>query len=93
MDKQHIIDEIHRTAKDGKAIGQRLFFKETGIKVDDWRGKYWARWGDALVEAGYSENDWNTAHEEAYIFQSLLQLTRKLGKVPTKSGLYSNICG
>jgi Meiotically up-regulated gene 113 len=85
MEKQHIINEIHRTAKNGKAIGQRLFFKETGIKVDDWRGKYWARWGDALVEAGYSENVWNPAHEEGYIFQSLLQLIRKLGKVPTKS--------
>lgn len=85
MDKQHIINEIHRTAKDGKAIGQKLFFKETGIRVDDWRGKYWARWGDALVEAGYSANDWNHPHEEGYIFQSLLQLIRKLGKVPTKA--------
>ncbi len=85
MDKQHIIDEIHRTTKNGKAIGQKLFFTETGIKVDDWRGKYWAKWGDALVEAGYSENDWTTAHDEAYIFRKLLHLTRKLGKVPTKS--------
>jgi hypothetical protein len=85
MDRQHIISEIRRTAKDGKAIGQKLFFKETGIKIEDWRGKYWARWGDALVEAGYSENDWTTAHEESYILQSLLDLVRKHGKFPTKA--------
>jgi len=85
MDKQHIINEIHRTAKNGKAIGQKLFFTETGIKVDDWSGKYWAKWGDALVEAGYPENDWTIAYDDAHILQSILQLTRKLGKVPTKA--------
>jgi hypothetical protein len=87
MDKQHILNEIHRTAKDGKALGIELFFKETGIKVEDWRGKYWARWGDALVEAGYPQNNWNAnaAHEKKYIFQCILDLIRKLGKVPTKA--------
>jgi hypothetical protein len=85
MHKEHILDEIRRTAKNGKAIGQKLFFTETGIKVEDWRGKYWARWGDALVEAGFTANDWTSAHEGEHIFRSCLLLTRKLGRFPTKA--------
>lgn len=83
MDKQHIINEIHRTAEDGKALGQVRFTAETGIKINEWRGKYWARWGDALVEAGYSQNEWQSAHDKSHIFQNLLQLIRKHNKFPT----------
>jgi Meiotically up-regulated gene 113 len=85
MDKQHIIDEIRRTAKDGRAIGQGLFAKQTGIHVHDWRGKFWARWSDALVEVGYAPNEWNAAHGESFIVESLVKLTRKLEKYPTLS--------
>jgi hypothetical protein len=85
MNKEHILNEIRRTANNGKAIGQKLFFTETGIKVEDWRGKYWARWGDALVEAGFAANDWTSAHDDKHIFESCLLLTRKLGRFPTKS--------
>jgi Meiotically up-regulated gene 113 len=84
MDKQFIISEIHRTAKNGKAIGQTAFTTETGIKIHQWHGKYWARWGDALVEAGFPENEWNSAHEEKDVIEGLLRLARKLGKFPAK---------
>jgi hypothetical protein len=53
MNKQHILDEISRTAKDndGVPLGAARFEAETGIKVSDWRGRFWARWGDAVREA------------------------------------------
>jgi hypothetical protein len=37
-DKQHILDEIKRTAKENNGIplGTQRFFKETGIKTTDW---------------------------------------------------------
>jgi hypothetical protein len=85
MDKQHILDEIRRTAKNGKALGQASFLRETGFKENDWRGKYWARWGDAIAEAGYSQNDWTPAHDELHVLTSLLNLVKKLGKYPTIS--------
>jgi len=46
--KQHIIDEIKRTAEanDGVPLGIGRFLKETGIKKSDWEGKYWVRWSD-----------------------------------------------
>lgn len=85
MDKQHIIDEIRRTSKDGKAIGQKLFLTETGIRAHEWHGKYWAKWGDALVEAGFGENEWQVAYDEADILEKLVDLTTRLGKYPTKA--------
>jgi hypothetical protein len=85
MDKQHIIDEIRRTAENGKAPGQTRFETETGIKQHQWRGRYWANWGAAVIEAGYQPNEWTGAHDEVFILESLLRLTRKLGKYPTKS--------
>jgi len=84
MDKQFIIGEIQRTAIDGKALGQLQFTSETGIKRHEWHGKYWARWGDALSEAGFSPNEWRAAHEENHVIESFLRVARQLGKFPTK---------
>jgi hypothetical protein len=54
MNKEHILAEIKRTAvlNGGVALGKDRFFQETGIKSSDWIGKLWARWGDAVKEAG-----------------------------------------
>lgn len=84
MDRHFILSEIQRTSVDGRGLGQIRFANETGIKSSDWLGKYWARWGDALREAGLAQNEWNAAYEEQHVLASLLQLTRKLGKFPTK---------
>jgi hypothetical protein len=85
MDKQHIINEIRHTAKDGKAIGQRQFFTVTGIKAHQWRGIYWNHWGEALAEAGYPENEWTKPHDRSYVLEQLIQLTRDKQQFPTKT--------
>jgi len=85
MNKETIISEIQRTATGGKALGVARFAAVTGIKKHDWLGKYWARWGDALVEAGYSPNEWTSALEESQILWDLVQLTRRLKKFPTNA--------
>ena len=58
MNKTHILEEIKRTAKenDGVPLGRIKFESETGIKETDWFGKYWARWGEAVREAGFIPN-------------------------------------
>jgi len=39
MNKQHILQEIKRTAtaNDGIPLGRLRFFRETGIKESDWK--------------------------------------------------------
>jgi hypothetical protein len=64
MTKQHILDEIKRTAKanGGLPVGLRKFRSITGIKDNDWLGKYWVRWSEAIEEAGLSANSFDIGY-------------------------------
>jgi hypothetical protein len=85
VDKQYILEEIRRTTieNDGKPLGHRKFENETGIKYHDWLGKYWARWGDALKEAGFTPNKLTSAFTEDFILEKLCGLIRELGYFPS----------
>lgn len=89
MNKQHILEEIKRTAKanGGIALGTRRFLTETGIKVSDWHGKYWVRWGDAVREAGLTPNQKNQAYGDELLITKLVSLTRELGRFPVAGDL------
>ncbi len=89
MRKDHILQEIKRTAEanGGVPLGWRKFFKETGIRDSDWLGKHWARWGDAVREAGYSPNKMTEGYPEAELLDRYIQLTRELKKLPTDKDL------
>jgi hypothetical protein len=89
MDKQHILEEIRRTARDnrGEPLGIARFSKETGIRVADWHGKFWARWGDALYEAGFVPNHFNKAYPEDHVIEKLVSLIRELGRFPVAGEL------
>ncbi len=88
MNKQHILDEIRRTseANGGVPLGRSRFFKETGVKEYDC-GKYWARWNDALREAGFAPNKLQGAYEEAVLIEKYIDLTRELGQLPVQGEL------
>jgi len=85
MDKEYIINEIKRTAKEngGVPFGRQRFASETGIKFTDWYGKYWATWGDALKEAGYEPNAFQKAYNDEYLIAKLIELIREIEKFPT----------
>jgi hypothetical protein len=89
MDREQIIREIQRTAKanGGVPLGWRRFEAETGIRYYDWYGQYWARWGDAVREAGFEPNRMSQAFDDGFLLQQLAQLTRHLGRVPTQGDL------
>jgi hypothetical protein len=56
--KLYILQEIKRTtqANGGTPLRKLQFESETGIKRYDWFGVYWARWSDAVREAGGMED-------------------------------------
>jgi len=89
MDKQHILAEIKRTAdaNDGVPLGTSKFFQQTGIKQSDWYGKYWARWDDAILEAGLTPNQMRGAYDEVFLIEEVIKLIRELGKFPTAGDL------
>lgn len=82
--KQEIIDEIRRTTRSngGKPLGASRFERETGIKSYDW-AKFWARFGDALQDAGFARNELKGAYSDEFLIEKIITLARKLNKFPT----------
>lgn len=89
MTKAHSIAEIQRTAKvnGGKPLGKGRFFGETGIRESDWSGKYWIRWSDAILEAGFAPNQKQVAFNEDWVLEKYIALIRKLGHIPVATEL------
>lgn len=88
--KDHILREIRRLAAEngGVPVGVRRFTVETGIRQWDWLGRYWARWGDAVREAGFEPGEWNTqSHDDDALLRILATLTREFGHIPTVAEL------
>jgi hypothetical protein len=83
--KSQILAEIRRTAEanGGTALGKGRFASETGIHEWDWRGRYWARWSDAVAEAGFEPNQLQQRYDEDEVLSKFVGEIRRLGRVPT----------
>lgn len=84
MKKEHILAEIKRTAalNGGIALGKGKFFQETGIKETDWLGKLWARWSDAVKEAGITPNTLQVAYENEVLLEKYAAFIAEIGRIP-----------
>lgn len=84
MSKTHILQEIKRTAvaNGGTPLGWRKFATETGIKEADWKGKLWARWSDAIKEAGLTPNKLTKAYTKKDLLDKYANLSITLGRLP-----------
>jgi hypothetical protein len=89
MDKQHILDEIRRTAEanGGVPLGRQRFLAETGIRETDWSGRFWINWSDAVREAGYKPNAKQAAFDDDWVVEKLASLVRELNHYPIMAEL------
>jgi hypothetical protein len=71
--KDEIISEIRKyvAANDGKVPGEPAFVSATRIKSSTWKGKFWARWTDAVREAGYDPSGWNQKIPDEELLEKL----------------------
>ena len=83
--REQILAEIRRLAKasGGQAPGVRAFESATGITEGTWRGLYWARWSDALAEAGCEANKFQRKSEADHILSSFVEAARHYKRMPT----------
>lgn len=87
MNKEYILSEIKRTAKEngGIPLGIDRFREETGIRKSDWYGIFWAKWTDAQVEAGFDPNRFGAPPvDERWLLEAIASYTRELGHFPTR---------
>jgi hypothetical protein len=87
--KEQILSELQRTAdaNGGVPLGKGRFEAETGIREQDWRGRYWARWNDALAEAGFPPNQLQGRLDHDLVLSKLVAEIRRLGRMPTVAEL------
>lgn len=84
-----IIGEIKRlaAASGGRTPGVRAFEQESGITQAQWRGVIWARWSDAVVEAGYQPNDYQQRYDGEQVLTQVLEAARHYKHLPTSAEL------
>jgi hypothetical protein len=89
VNKEQVLAEIRRTAEanGGIPLGRSRFEAETGIHEHNWRGRFWARWNDALAEAGFPPNELQGRYAEDVLLDALVGEVRRLGRMPTVSEL------
>ena len=83
--RAHIIQEIRRIAElaGGQPPGWKAFYRDTAIPENQWRGKFWARWGDALIEAGFQPNEWQSRLDSETVLLGVVSACRHYGWFPT----------
>jgi hypothetical protein len=83
------LGEILRLASEnrGKPPGGKAFGSATGISAAKWRGVYWARWNDALAEAGFAPNAMKGRLDDAELLLKIATLCRQLGRLPSRSDM------
>jgi hypothetical protein len=84
MNKEDIIAEIQRTAKENgdKPLGVARFEQATGIRPYDW-GKFWARFSEAQQAAGFEPNKLIGSFTDDHLLVRAADLVRELQKFPT----------
>jgi len=89
IDKEHILKEIKRTAAEngGQPPGRQAFLRETGIRESDWLGIHWVRWSEALSEAGFSANSFQTAYDKKELLKKYAEFASELGRLPVDAEL------
>jgi hypothetical protein len=89
MNKKHIINEIIRTARENNGIplGRQKFTSITGIKFSDWYGIHWTKWGDAVKEAGFKPNKFQSAYNQNELIEHMIDLIREIRKFPTRGDI------
>lgn len=84
VSRDYILAEIRRTAEanGGAALGRERFRAETGLRDGDWE-RYWARWSDAVKEAGFAPNTMQGRYADEDLLRPFAAEVRRFGRIPT----------
>lgn len=86
LSRDQIIAEIRKIAeaRGGRPPGRLMFERETGIRMAEWYGVHWPRWGDALIEAGYEPNTKQGKLSCEDVLRHYAEAVRHFGRIPAE---------
>lgn len=89
MTKDQILSQIRRVANErGGHVSLRAFVDATGIPEKQFLGKHWARWNQALTEAGVAPASFlRPPSNEHVVIEAFARLAERLQKWPTQNEL------
>lgn len=89
MDREFVISEIQRIAAEiGRAPGIAIFEQYSGIPRRDIIGKLWARWSEAVAEAGFEAQPFETErYEESQLLENIAKACIALRCWPSPNDL------
>jgi hypothetical protein len=84
--KADILERIRQSAaaNGGVPPGSRRFATLTGVRESAWRGKLWARWSDAVAEAGFKPNQLIKAYATGDLLEGYARLAVRIGRLPAQ---------
>ena len=86
--REQILAEVRRLAAEiGRPPGSWLFESRTGLRAHQWRGVYWARWSEALREAGLQPNVRAPKSDPDVMLEQIAIAARRFGHCPTADEL------
>ena len=85
MNRNQIVSEVKRVAEanGGKPLGERLFYKETGLNIQALQRAGFPNYGHAREAAGYARGTFGAAYSDDELFGPLARLTRDKQHFPT----------
>jgi Meiotically up-regulated gene 113 len=84
--REQIIAEIRKlvAANGGDIPGERTFEAATRIKPSSWKGWFWARWTDAVRDAGYDPNALTQKIPDEELLEKLAGYVSSLDHFPVR---------
>ena len=84
--REQILTEIKRLAgENGAPPGKATFARQTGIREHQWSGVFWARWSEALTEAGFEGNVLQGRFLTEDVLIKIVEACRHYGRIPTSA--------
>jgi hypothetical protein len=89
VNKQHILDKIKRTAEANGGTAphsakEDSIKTDTGIKITDWDGNYWARWAIHSKKLDSNPIRFKGAYAEDLLIERFIDLIREIGRLPVR---------
>lgn len=87
--KEYILDLYRKHVNVyGRVLGEREFRGQTGISRTYWRRRYWKRWSELQVDAGFAPNQERMRIPDEVLLRHFADLALRLHRIPSNEDMF-----